>query len=103
MDEDGWKKIVDLMIQEGAKINPEDIPMLVSYLADEYGPLPEGEGKRIVLNKCTVCHDLKRVRQHFATPEDWADLLRAMENEGLMISEEDFVTVLRYLARNFRQ
>jgi len=103
LDEDGWKKIVDLMIQEGAKINTEDIPMLVSYLADEYGPLPEGEGKRIVLEKCTVCHDLKRVRQHFATPEDWADLLRAMENEGLMISEDEFVTVLRYLARNFRQ
>jgi hypothetical protein len=50
-----------------------------------------------------MCHDLKRVRQHFATPEDWADTLNAMQNEGLMISDEDLLTVLKYLARNFRE
>jgi cytochrome c5 len=103
LDEEGWTQVVKSMIDKGAKVDKEDIPLFVSYLEDNFGPLPEGTGKEIVLNKCTVCHDLKRVRQHFATPEDWADLLRAMENEGLMISDEEFVTVLKYLARNFRQ
>ena len=32
-------------------------------------------------------------------PEDWADTLSSMENEGLMLSEEEFATVLKYLAR----
>jgi len=103
LDEAGWTKIVNAMIEKGAKVDKEDIPMLVSYLGDNFGPLPEGEGKQIVLEKCTVCHDLKRVRQHFATPEDWADLLGSMENEGLMVSDEEYVALLKYLAKNFRQ
>ena len=65
--------------------------------------LSESAGKQLILNKCTVCHDLKRVKQHLASPEDWADTLNAMLNEGLMLSDEEFATALRYLARNFRQ
>ena len=103
LDADGWKRIVTSMIEKGAKVETSDIPVLVSYLEDNFGPLPEGNGKEIVLNKCTMCHDLKRVRQHLASPEEWADTIGAMENEGLMISDEEYATVLRYLARNFRQ
>ena len=103
LDAQNWKKVVDSMIEKGAKVEKDDIPTLVSYLEDSFGPLPEGNGKEIVLNKCTVCHDLKRVRQHLASPQDWADTLGAMENEGLMLSDEEFASVLRYLARNFRQ
>jgi cytochrome c5 len=103
LDADGWTKIVNSMIDKGAKVQKDDVPMLVSYLEDNYGPLPEGAGKKIVLDKCTMCHDLKRIRQHFATVEDWADTLNAMQNEGLMISDEELVTVLKYLARNFKE
>ncbi len=103
LDEEGWTKIVNSMVEKGAKVPKDDIPVLIDYLVDTFGPLPEGKGKEIVLNKCTVCHDLKRIRQHLATPEDWADTLGAMENEGLMLSDEEFETVLRYLARNFRE
>src|SRR5947207_2569212 len=103
LDDGNCGKIVNSMVEKGAKVSKEDIPLLVSYLGDNFGPLPDGPGKDIILEKCTVCHDLKRVRQHFATPEDWADLLGAMENEGLMLSEEQYVAVLKYLARNFRQ
>ncbi|PYS38813.1 MAG: hypothetical protein DMG14_16240 [Acidobacteria bacterium] len=103
LDAAGWTKIVDSMIEKGAKVEKDDVPLLVRYLEDNFGPLPDGNGKEIVLNKCTVCHDLKRIRQHLATPEEWADTLGAMENEGLMLSDEEFATVLRYLARNFRQ
>lgn len=103
LDAANWKKIVDSMIEKGAMVEKEDVPILATYLEDNFGPLPEGAGKEILLNKCTNCHDLKRVRQHFASPEEWADTLSSMENEGLMLSEEEFVTVLKYLARNFRQ
>ena len=102
LDYDAWNKVVSSMIQKGAKVSNDDVPTLVSYLEDTFGPLPEGAGKEIVLDKCTMCHDLKRVRQHFATPEDWVDTLNAMQNEGLMISDEDLLTVLKYLAKNFR-
>jgi len=102
LDAQGWTKIVNAMVEKGAKVQKDDIPVLVSYLEENFGPLPDGPGKAIVLEKCTVCHDLSRVRQHLATPEEWADTLGAMENEGLMLNDEDFATVLKYLARNFR-
>lgn len=102
-DEEGWTKIVNAMIEKGAKVNKEDIPLLVEYLVETQGPLPDGPGKSIVLEKCTMCHTLNRVRHHFTTPEGWADTLSAMFNEGLSLSDEEFATVLRYLARNFRQ
>ena len=103
LDAEAWTKVVASMVEKGAKVDKNDIPMLVSYLEDNYGPLPDGPGKEIVLEKCTVCHDLKRVKQHYATPEDWVDTLNSMQNEGLMISDEDLLTVLKYLARNFRE
>jgi cytochrome c5 len=103
LDADAWTKVVNSMIEKGAKVEKGDIPMLVSFLEDAYGPLPEGNGKQIVLEKCTVCHDLRRVRQHFATPEDWVDTLNSMQNEGLIISDDELLTVLKYLARNFRE
>lgn len=103
LDAEEWTKVVNSMVEKGAKVDKDDIPMLAAYLEDNYGPLPDGPGKEIVLNKCTVCHDLKRVKQHYATPEDWVDTLNSMQNEGLMISDEDLLTVLKYLARNFRE
>ena len=103
LDAEGWTKVVNRMVDNGAKVEKENIPLLVNYLEENFGPLPEGPGKQTVLEKCTVCHDLKRVRQHLASPEEWADTLGAMENEGLRLSDEEFAAVLRYLARNFRQ
>ena len=103
LDVEGWTKVVHSMLDKGAKVNQDDIPPLVEYLADVNGPLPDGAGKQLILQKCTVCHDLKRVKQHLASPEDWADTLNAMLNEGLMLTDEEFATALRYLARSFRQ
>ena len=103
LDAEGWTKVINSMIDKGARVSKDDVPVLVEYLAENNGPLPDGAGKQLILDKCTVCHDLKRVRQHLASPEEWADTLNAMLNEGLMLSDEEFATALRYLARNFRQ
>jgi mono/diheme cytochrome c family protein len=102
LDMDGWTKIVKAMIEKGAKVKADDIPRIVEYLVTNHGPLPDGAGKQVLLNKCTSCHDLKRIKQHFASPEDWADTLYAMLNEGASLSDEEFLVLLTYLARNFR-
>jgi cytochrome c5 len=102
LDKDGWKGIVDSMLDKGAQVSEPDVPVLVEYLARTYGPLPEGAGKKILLNTCTVCHDLQRVKRTALDPEGWRDLLEAMLNEGAMLSEQDFPVLLNYLARNFK-
>jgi len=102
LDDTEWTKEVKAMIDKGADVNAADVPVLVAYLAKYHGPLPDGEGKPLVLNICTQCHDLQRVRRTRLSPEGWLEILEAMLNEGAPLSEKDFPTVLRYLARNFR-
>jgi cytochrome c5 len=102
LDKAGWASIVDSMIQKGADVKDADKPVLVEYLFRNHGPLPEGKGKDILLNTCTVCHDLGRVRAHRVSPEEWEETLLTMLNEGAMLSDQDFPVLLSYLAKNFR-
>jgi cytochrome c5 len=102
LDKDGWTKVIASMVEKGAEVKAEDTPALVAYLVKNHGPLPDGPGKTILLNTCTVCHDLGRVRRQGGTRDDWNDILGAMLNEGAMLSEQDFPVLLDYLARNFK-
>ena len=100
-----WKetaKLVNSMIEKGAQVKKEDLPVLVAYLAEQHGPLPEGAGKKIMLEVCTMCHELHRIRDTVATRDEWDDILVHMINEGAPLSDEDFPILLNYLARNFR-
>ena len=102
LDEEAWTKSVKTMIEKGAEVKAEDVKPLVDYLVKYHGPLPDGPGKELVLNICTQCHDLQRVRRTRLSPEAWVALLETMLNEGAPLSEKDFPDVLRYLARNFK-
>ena len=101
MDAEQWAKTVDTMVGKGAKVSADDLPSLVDYLVQHHGPMPEGRGKAIVLNVCTMCHDLKRIRQGHRSPEEWMETLNSMLNEGAPLSEQDFPVLLRYLEKNF--
>jgi cytochrome c5 len=101
MDAAGWTKTIDTMIVNGAEIAKEDIPVLVKYLAFQFGPLPDGPGKRIVLNTCTMCHDLGRIKFGRRSPEEWEETLSSMLNEGAPLSDEEFPIVHHYLSQHF--
>jgi hypothetical protein len=102
LEEGAWTKEVRAMIDKGAEVKADDVRPLVEYLVKYHGPLPDGPGKELVLNICTQCHDLQRVRRTQLSPEGWVEVLDAMLNEGAPLTEKDFPDVLRYLARNFR-
>lgn len=102
LDEQGWTKEVRAMIDKGAEVKTADVPVIVDYLTRYHGPLPDGPGKEVVLNVCTQCHDLQRVRRERLSAEGWSEVLIAMLNEGAPLTDKDFAAVLRYLARNFR-
>ena len=101
-DKDGWSMAVASMIEKGAEVKAADTPVLVDFLFRNHGPLPEGKGKDILLNTCTICHDLGRVRIHTVSRDEWEETLLAMLNEGAMLSDQDFPVLLNYLARNFK-
>ncbi|MEP7309009.1 MAG: hypothetical protein ABJA98_26180 [Acidobacteriota bacterium] len=102
LDKEGWTGVVGAMVEKGAQVPEADLPVLVEYLSRNYGPLPDGAGKKILLNTCTLCHDTSRIKRTALDKEGWQDLLGAMLNEGAMLSEEDFPVLLNYLARNFK-
>ena len=101
MDADGWTKRISLEIEKGAKLSKEDVPTLVEYLVRTHGPMPDGTGKEVILNICTLCHDLYRIRENRRTPEEWEELLVSMLNEGAPLNDEQFARVHLYLSRNF--
>ena len=102
LDREGWTNVVNAMIDKGAAVKPEELPIVVRYLAREFGPLPDGPGKSILLDVCTQCHRLERIKLRGGTPEQWDELLSHMLNEGAPLSNEDYPVLLNYLARNFR-
>src|SRR5215510_6870001 len=59
-DKGGWTTAVDSMIEKGAEVKAADKPALIDFLVKNHGPLPAGPGKDILLNTCTLCHDLGR-------------------------------------------
>jgi cytochrome c5 len=101
MDTEGWTKTVNAMIEMGANVSPGEVAPLVAYLARQHGPLPDGPGKRVLLNTCTICHDLGRIRFGRRSADEWEEALNAMLNEGAMLSDEEFAQVLGYLSKNF--
>jgi cytochrome c5 len=101
MDADGWTKRVSQEIEKGAKLSKEDAPTLVKYLVRTHGPLPDGPGKDVLLNTCTQCHDLFRIKANRRSPEEWEETLGSMLNEGAQLNDEEFARVHLYLSRNF--
>jgi cytochrome c5 len=101
MDSAAWTKTVGTMVDKGAKISKDDIPVLVRYLSEHYGPIPDGPGKEIVLNTCTMCHDLNRIKLGRRSSEEWEETLVSMLNEGAPLSDEAFGVVHAYLSKNF--
>jgi len=100
-DRDGWNEVVQNMLQKGADVSDKDIPLLLDYLVEHYGPMPDGRGKDVVLSVCTMCHDLKRIRQGHRSPGEWMETLNSMLNEGAPLSDADYPVVLAYLSKNF--
>jgi cytochrome c5 len=100
-DKDGWNEVVQNMLQRGADVSDADLPVLLNYLVDHHGPMPDGRGKDVVLNVCTMCHDLTRIKRGHRSAEEWEETLNSMLNEGAPLSDADYPAVLQYLSKNF--
>jgi mono/diheme cytochrome c family protein len=100
-DAKGWQETIQVMIQEGAAVEESAIPVMVQWLTREHGPVPEGAGKQILLNTCTMCHNLNRIKNGRRSPEEWEETLLAMLNEGAPVSDEQLPVIHAYLSRHF--
>jgi mono/diheme cytochrome c family protein len=98
LGQDGWKRIIDQMTQYGADINNDQAPVLVEYLAANFG-----EGRKILDTTCTACHGLNEVKkfQGFYKREDWQDVVTTMVKYGADLKEPQVPTLVEYLTRTY--
>lgn len=63
--------------------------------------LPEGEGKDLVENVCTSCHDLDTAVDTKRTEAEWNKVVDTMKSRGAEATDEEFATIVKYLTKNF--
>ncbi|SDF06162.1 hypothetical protein SAMN05444167_1277 [Terriglobus roseus] len=83
------------------------ITLCISTYAQSQAPqtassdLPPGEGKAVVQRACTTCHTSGTISRKRATAAEWSATVDEMVNRGAELSDEEIVTVGRYLAASF--
>ena len=63
--------------------------------------LPDGKGKEIVEGACDGCHGLDQIMGRTWSAEKWRDVVKKMVDKGASLSDDEFKTVVDYLAANF--
>lgn len=75
--------------------------MLFLLLIGLLQELPDGPGKKEVLNLCRECHDLDAVISDNRTKEGWKKTVAKMGERGAEGTDEQFDAIISYLAKNF--
>ena len=101
MDSEAWLATINQMLDNGAELSTIEQLILLDYLVRNHGPIPDGDGRDLLLNRCTVCHDLERIREHRGTPELWRDAVQAMLNEGAYLTDPEYAILIEYLSEHF--
>jgi virginiamycin B lyase len=64
-------------------------------------PLPEGSAKVLVQEKCTICHDLRRVVNSNYSPAEWQNVVNMMMAAGAPINQGEANQIRDYLTASF--
>lgn len=71
----------------------------VSWLA-KAADLPAGEGRDLLVQQCSGCHDLSMVLGDRHTEADWSHVVANMVDAGAELNDAQFTTLVKYLAKN---
>jgi competence protein ComEA len=63
--------------------------------------LPDGPGKAATLRVCGKCHSPEQAVSLHQSRDDWEETVEKMVKLGARGSDDDFESVLTYLARNY--
>ena len=63
--------------------------------------LPDGEGRRVMLQACVQCHDFKNIVAQRKTPEAWRRTVDEMAWRGAPLMPGEAEVLSRYLASSF--
>ena len=63
--------------------------------------LPEGKGKEVVEEHCTVCHGTANFTGSRFSRQDWEFVVNDMIDRGALIDEDDAKIIVDYLTEQF--
>ena len=63
--------------------------------------LPEGNGKKLVEERCTSCHDLKPVVSLMQSQGAWKELVVKMVGYGAQLDDKEVDVATEYLTKHF--
>jgi hypothetical protein len=78
--------------------SPLPIPPQAKKWADQ---MPEGDGKKLIVAKCQLCHTLERVVTAHRTKDDWEAVIALMVEQGASLTDDESKTVVDYLVANY--
>ena len=83
-----------------ADVTPKPFPGKPA-VSPQDGGLPEGPGKSAVLKICSECHAVEQAVAMRASEKDWKDVIDLMIDRGATGSEDEFKSIITYLAKNY--
>ena len=63
--------------------------------------LPEGEGKKLLEERCASCHDLKPVVSLRRSQDAWKELVVKMVGYGAQLNDKEVDVATEYLMKHF--
>lgn len=63
--------------------------------------LPEGKGKDVVEERCTVCHGTSNFTESRYSKQDWEYVVNDMIDRGALITDEESEIIVDYLTEHF--
>jgi len=106
-----WQDLVDRMKSYGAALDEKQTTTLLDYLEKNHGPKPSGtataapagdEGKKLLDNFCTGCHDTDLVTNRGGGSEaEWKEVVDRMNGRGAGVPEKDIPVLVGYLVKTY--
>lgn len=107
----GWDREVAKMERWGAKLSPEERPVLVGYLTREFGVRPKAShdasavaaGEAVYQAACRVCHDDDMSEQQRLTAAGWGREVDKMVRWGAKVTADEKPALVAYLTSRWGQ
>ena len=107
----GWDREVAKMERWGAKLSPEERPVLVGYLTREFGVRPKAShdatavaaGEAVFAGACRVCHDDDLSEQQRLTTAGWGREVDKMVRWGAKVTADEKPALVAYLTSRWGQ
>ena len=107
----GWDREVAKMERWGAKLSPEERPVLVGYLTREFGVRPKAShdatavaaGEAVFAGACRVCHDDDLSEQQRLTAAGWGREVDKMVRWGAKVTADEKPALVAYLTSRWGQ